>query len=93
MPIVNRVADLHAEITGWRRDLHAHPELQYDVHRTAAGTYTISFTMGVIVPIISGAIWDFTGLPWLTFVPLAICAMTLTVFGMWAFSYAPRPGA
>ena len=36
MPIVNRVADLHAEITGWRRDLHAHPELQYDVHRTAA---------------------------------------------------------
>jgi CP family cyanate transporter-like MFS transporter len=64
-----------------------------DVHRTAAGTYTISFTMGVIVPIISGAIWDFTGLPWLTFVPLGICAMTLTVFGMWAISYAPQPGA
>src|SRR4051812_22693745 len=36
MPIVNRVADLHTEITGWRRDLHAHPELLYDVHRTAA---------------------------------------------------------
>src|ERR1700733_15090637 len=36
MPIVNRVADLHPEITAWRRDLHAHPELQYDVHRTAA---------------------------------------------------------
>jgi len=36
MPIVNRVADLHAEITSWRRDLHAHPELLYDVHRTAA---------------------------------------------------------
>ena len=36
MPIVNRVADLHAEITAWRRDIHAHPELQYDVHRTAA---------------------------------------------------------
>jgi amidohydrolase len=35
MPIVNRVADLHAEITGWRRDIHAHPELRYDVHRTA----------------------------------------------------------
>ena len=35
MPIVNRVADLHDEITEWRRDLHAHPELQYDVHRTA----------------------------------------------------------
>ena len=36
MPIVNRVADLADEITQWRRDLHAHPELMYDVHRTAA---------------------------------------------------------
>src|SRR5271166_3826416 len=35
MPIVNRVADLHSDITGWRRDFHAHPELQFDVHRTA----------------------------------------------------------
>jgi hippurate hydrolase len=36
MPIVNRVADLHKDITAWRRDLHEHPELLYDVHRTAA---------------------------------------------------------
>src|SRR5262249_62304592 len=36
MPLVTRLADLHAEITAWRHDLHAHPELQYDVHRTAA---------------------------------------------------------
>ncbi|MGA7788665.1 MAG: M20 aminoacylase family protein [Xanthobacteraceae bacterium] len=36
MPIVNRVADLHGEIKEWRRDFHAHPELRYDVHRTAA---------------------------------------------------------
>ncbi len=36
MPIVNRVADLHGEITAWRHDLHAHPELLYDVQRTAA---------------------------------------------------------
>jgi len=35
MPIVNRIADFHAELTEWRRDLHAHPELRYDVHRTA----------------------------------------------------------
>src|ERR1700675_1208754 len=35
MPIVNRVADLHSEITAWRRDLHAHPELMFDVQRTA----------------------------------------------------------
>ena len=36
MPIVNRVADLQSEIAGWRRDIHAQPELLYDVPRTAA---------------------------------------------------------
>lgn len=36
MPVKNRYAELHDEITGWRRDFHAHPELLYDVHRTAA---------------------------------------------------------
>src|SRR5262245_37767308 len=36
MPIVNRVADLQNEIAQWRHDLHAHPELLFDVHRTAA---------------------------------------------------------
>ena len=36
MPIVNRIADFHGEITAWRRDLHAHPELLYDVQRTAS---------------------------------------------------------
>ena len=35
MPIRNRFAELHEEITAWRRDFHAHPELQFDVHRTA----------------------------------------------------------
>jgi amidohydrolase len=35
MPIVNRIADLHNEITAWRRDIHANPELLYDVQRTA----------------------------------------------------------
>jgi hippurate hydrolase len=35
MPIINRVADLADEITAWRRDFHEHPELLFDVHRTA----------------------------------------------------------
>lgn len=35
MPIKNRFADMHAEITGWRRHLHQYPELQFDVHETA----------------------------------------------------------
>ena len=36
MPVRNRLADLHEEITAWRRDIHSHPELQFDVERTAA---------------------------------------------------------
>jgi hippurate hydrolase len=35
MPIKNRFAELQPEIRAWRRDLHEHPELQFDVHRTA----------------------------------------------------------
>lgn len=35
MPIKNRFAELLPEVTAWRRDFHEHPELLYDVHRTA----------------------------------------------------------
>jgi len=36
MPIVNRFADFHDDLAALRRDIHRHPELLYDVHRTAA---------------------------------------------------------
>ena len=36
MPVKNRFAELHDEITGWRRDLHENPELLFDTHRTSA---------------------------------------------------------
>ncbi|SEW10050.1 hippurate hydrolase [Aliiroseovarius sediminilitoris] len=35
MPIRNRFHELKDEITAWRRDFHAHPELMFDTHRTA----------------------------------------------------------
>ena len=35
MPVIDRIAAFADEVTAWRHDLHAHPELQYDVHRTA----------------------------------------------------------
>jgi len=35
MPVINRVADLVDEVAAWRRDFHEHPELLYEVHRTA----------------------------------------------------------
>jgi hippurate hydrolase len=35
MPIVRRVAQYHDEMSAWRRDLHAHPELGFEERRTA----------------------------------------------------------
>jgi amidohydrolase len=35
MPILNRVSEMHAEITAWRRELHQMPELNFDVVKTA----------------------------------------------------------
>ena len=36
MPVINRIADFSADMAGWRRHLHAHPELRFDCHATAA---------------------------------------------------------
>jgi len=47
MPILNRIAEFHPEITAWRRDFHAHPELMYDVHRTAARVAELLAEFGV----------------------------------------------
>jgi len=33
---VNWTASMHDEITAWRRDLHANPELGYELPRTAS---------------------------------------------------------
>ena len=52
-----------------------------DTHRTAAGMFTISYTLAVIIPTLSGALWDLTGIPWMAFVPLAVCAVVLTILG------------
>ena len=48
-----------------------------DVHRMAGGMFTISYTIAVIVPIVCGACWDLTGLPWTSFMPMALCAAAL----------------
>ena len=36
MPVKNRLAELHPEITEWRRDIHQHPEILFDTQRTSA---------------------------------------------------------
>ena len=36
MPVINRIAEFHADMTAWRRDLHRHPELALQETRTSA---------------------------------------------------------
>jgi CP family cyanate transporter-like MFS transporter len=52
-----------------------------DAHRTSAGMFTISYGCAVVIPTLSGALWDVTGMAWTAFVPLGLCAVTLTVLG------------
>ena len=35
MPVINRIADFHDDMTAWRRSLHAHPETAFEEHATA----------------------------------------------------------
>ena len=36
MPVKNRLAELQPEIAAWRQDIHAHPEILFETHRTSA---------------------------------------------------------
>ncbi|HLH89525.1 MAG TPA: MFS transporter [Xanthobacteraceae bacterium] len=52
-----------------------------DVHRTAAGMFTISYAFAVVIPVISGALWDLAGIAWTAFLPLAACSVIITTLG------------
>jgi CP family cyanate transporter-like MFS transporter len=53
-----------------------------DLPRTAAGMFTVSYSCAIVIPTISGALWDATGKAWTAFVPLCGCAIVLTVLGV-----------
>jgi CP family cyanate transporter-like MFS transporter len=62
---------------------------QGDVPRTSAGMFTISYTCGIVIPAISGGLWDLTGRPWTVFLPLCVCAVGMTVFGTLVTRHRP----
>ena len=35
MPVINRIAAMQEEVAAWRQDFHQHPEIGFEVHRTA----------------------------------------------------------
>jgi len=49
MPIVNRIADFHADMTAWRHDIHAHPETAFEETRTAARVAELLESFGIAV--------------------------------------------
>jgi MFS transporter, CP family, cyanate transporter len=66
----------------------AHPD---DVHRVTAAMFTISYSCAVIVPIVSGALWDWTGIDRLAFAPIGAAGFLLVLLAP-AISHVPRAG-
>lgn len=60
-----------------------------DVHRVTAAMFTISYTCAVIVPVVSGVVWDLSGIPATAFVPIALCGLLLVMLAP-AINHIPR---
>jgi len=50
-----------------------------DVHRVTAAMFTISYSCAVIVPVISGVLWDLSGVAALAFLPILVCGILLVI--------------
>jgi CP family cyanate transporter-like MFS transporter len=50
-----------------------------DVHRVTAAIFTISYTCAVVTPVISGAVWDLSGIPQSAFIPFIIMCAVLAL--------------
>jgi CP family cyanate transporter-like MFS transporter len=62
-----------------------------DVHRVTAAMFTISYSCAVIVPVISGLVWDLSGIASTAFLPIALCGILLVILAP-AINHVPRPG-
>lgn len=49
MPVINRIADFHAEMTQWRQRIHAHPEIAFEEYKTAELVSELLESFGVSV--------------------------------------------
>ncbi len=63
-----------------------------DVHRVSAAMFTISYSFAVIVPVISGLVWDLTGVASTAFLPIALCGIVLVILAP-AINHVPRTGS
>jgi CP family cyanate transporter-like MFS transporter len=63
-----------------------------DVHRVTAAMFTISYSCAVIVPVISGMVWDLSGIASLAFAPIALSGILLVILAP-AINHVPRIGS
>ncbi len=63
-----------------------------DVHRVTAAMFTISYSCAVIVPVISGFVWDMSGIAGLAFAPSALSGIVLVALAP-ALKHARRAGS
>jgi len=63
-----------------------------DLHRVTAAMFTISYSCAVIVPVISGMAWDWSGIAMSAFAPIGLCGILL-VFLASAINHVPRAGS
>ena len=49
MPVINRIADFHAEMTQWRHRIHTHPEMAFEEHQTAKLVSELLDSFGISV--------------------------------------------
>lgn len=63
-----------------------------DVHRVTAAMFTISYSCAVIVPVISGMLWDITNIAATAFLPIALCGILLVILAP-AINHVPRMGS
>ena len=49
MPVINRIAEFHGEMTQWRHQIHAHPETAFEEHQTAELVAGLLESFGVSV--------------------------------------------
>ncbi len=62
-----------------------------EVARVSAAMFTISYACAVVVSVVSGAAWDFTGAASFAFLPIALAALPLILL-VPALSFERRPG-
>jgi CP family cyanate transporter-like MFS transporter len=63
-----------------------------DVHRVTAAMFTISYSCAVVTPIISGGLWDWTGVAGAAFAPVGLAGFLLILLAS-AIRHVRRPAA